>query len=215
MRGVGAGYPRVIGAGGRYYPGMGVYGEYVIGADGQPVMAANAAPAGQAMMPMPVHMMPQPVITSPPWRGGQLAPGVHTPGERHVPMDLAPETFAGMWGGVGGAPAGTVIIFSARPQKPFKGTRLFVRRVAVNTNGTAIGSLVGSVFAGTDLQQAEITDIDLETIGAGGTFDSWVSFTDVEPGVLIRLKCTLFGGFPVAPDSLQYKLTLTGHYVSQ
>lgn len=199
-----AGYPRVIG----YHPGVGyVAGGYVVGAD----------PAGPAMM-MPVHPAPQPQVHSAPWRP-MMAPGSPPLGEGHVPMPLTAETFSGQWtaAGGGGAPPGTLITFSARPQKPFKLTRILARTTVVsNADGTAIGTPIGQLFVGTDLQQGELGFIDLATIGAGGSFDTWVSCKQAEPGVLIRLQTGLTvyqSDTTTHTDTVLVTITVLGHYL--
>ena len=199
-----AGYPRVIG----YHPGVGyVAGGYVVGAD----------PAAPQMM-MPVHPAPQPAAHSAPWRP-MMAPGSPPLGEGHVPMPLTAETFGGQWSATGGAgaPPGTLLTFSARPQKPFKLTRILARTTVVsNTNGTAIGTPIAQLFVGTDLQQGELGFIDLATIGAGGSFDTWVSCKQAEPGVLIRCQT----GLTVYPsdttthtDTVLVTITVLGHFL--
>lgn len=208
------GYPRVIG--GHYYPGTGMYGHpydpygvhggYVVGA-AAPSGAMMAAPP--ALMQIPVQPAPPPMVQSPPWRP-MMAPGSPPLGEGHVPMPMSAETFNGTWGGAAGAPAGTVITFSARPQKPFKASRLLVR--PTKSGATAIGNLIGQTFVGTDLQQAELGFIDLESLGAGGSFDTWISFKQAEPGVWIRVQATL-SAFPTAPDFESYNITAIGHYL--
>lgn len=192
------GYPRLVGGG--YYPGTGVSGGmYVVGAD----------PTTGAPIVMPVHPPPAPAAHSAPWRP-MMAPGNPPIGEHHVPIPFLPETFNGVWGGAAGAPAGTIIIFSARPQKPFKVTRLLASRTPVGA--TAVGKTIGQTFVGTSLQQAELGFVDLETIGAGGSFDTWVSFHQSEPGVWIRLQATLTA-FPTPPDSTTVVLSGLGHYL--
>src|SRR5215472_13388800 len=123
-----AGYPRVIGyvAGGYGYPGTGIYG--VDPATGAPVAPAVHPMAVHQHGGLPVHGPPGPVIHSPGWRP-MLAPGSPPLGEGHVPLPMNPETFGGSWGNTtgGGAPAGTTITFSSRPQKPFKTSRLLIR----------------------------------------------------------------------------------------
>lgn len=211
-----AGYPRVVGGyvagygyGGHYYPGMGVYGA-------DPAAPPPPAPAPHpAMLQMPhpammqVHPPPPPQVQSPPWRP-MMAPGSPPLGEGHVPMPLNPETFNGQWGGTSGAPAGSVITFSARPQKPFKCARLLIRSTKSGT--TAIGNLIGQTFVGTDLQQGELGFIDLESLGAANAFDTWVSFKQAEPGVWIRVQATLTA-FPTSPDFETYTVTGIGHYL--
>lgn len=201
-----AGYPRVIGyvAGpGQHYPGLGVYGaDYVVGA---PAPAMHAAPM------LAVHPAAAPAIHSPPWRP-MVAPGNPPLGEGHVPIPLNAETNGGVWG-ANGAGAGAQITFSARPQKPFKMTRVLARTTILsNANGSANGTPLAQIFVGTDLQQAELGPIDLATIGAGGSFDTWVSLKQAEPGVWIRFQVTLTT-YPTAPDSLMVNLTGIGHYL--
>jgi hypothetical protein len=194
-----AGYPRVIG----YYPGVG----YVAGADapGAPMMLPINAPQ------LPVVPPPNPVVHSAPWRP-MLAPGNPPLGEGHVPIPMNPETFGGSWGNTtaGGAGVGVTITFSTRPQKPFKCTRLLIR--PTKSGATAIGNLVGQVFVGTDLQQGEVGNIDLESLGAANAFDTWVSFKQVEPGVWMRVNATLTA-FPTGTDFETYTITAIGHYL--
>lgn len=203
---IGAGYPRVIGgyvAGGYvagdeddYYPGFGVGAQPPLPPAGHQVMMQARAPHPQGR--------------SAPWRG-MIAPGVHPVQEGHVPLPLNPETFNGIWGnGANQAPAGTTIIFSARPQKPFKTARLVVRGTKVGT--TAVGNLIGEIFVGTDLQQGELGNIDLESIGAATAFDTWLSLKQAEPGVWIRVQATLTA-FPTASDFEAYTISALGHYL--
>ena len=129
-----------------------------------------------------------------------------------MPLPLNPETFGGSWGNTtgGGAPAGTTITFSARPQKPFKTARLLIRGTKSGT--TAVGNLIGQTFIGTDLQQGEVGNIDLESLGAANAFDTWVSFKQAEPGVWIRVLATLTA-FPTGTDFELYTCTAIGHYL--
>ena len=222
-----AGYPRVIGGyvAGPPYPGTGVYGAdpsapaAVVVPPGHPMHPASGQHAmlahqhGGMIQVQPQHA---PVIQSPPWRP-MVAPGSPPVGEGHVPLPLNPETFGGAWGTgatPAGAPAGTTITFSARPQKPFKPARLVIRGTKVGTS--AVGNLVGQIYVGTDLQQGEVGNIDLETIGAATAFDTWVSLKQAEPGVWIRVQATLTA-FPAAgPTSTDFELytvNALGHYL--
>jgi hypothetical protein len=197
---VGAGYPRVVG----YAPGTGIYGEYVAGAD--PAMVPMLQHAA-----LQVHPPAAPSIHSPPWRP-MLAPGSPPLGEGHVPIPLNAETFAGIWGNTtgGGAPAGTQITFSARPQKPFKTARILINPTKVGAS--AVGRLQGQIFVGTDLQQGELGQLDLESIGAANAFDTWVSMKQAEPGVWIRIQATV-SFQPTGTDFLQYNVMALGHYL--
>lgn len=192
-----AGYPRVIGGyvAGGYYPGVGV------GADPAPPMLPVHPAAAHGGHP----------IHSPSWRP-MNAPGSPPLGEGHVPMPLNPETFTGTWGGTGTAfaPSGTQITFSARPQKPFKTARLIVNSTKVGAS--AVGRLVGEIFVGTDLQQGELGNIDLESIGAATAFDTWLSLKQAEPGVWIRVQSTLTA-FPTGTDFESFNVVAIGHYL--
>lgn len=203
-----AGYPRVIGG---YYPGTGIYG-YVAGAEAAPVHPAALVAHQHGMIP--VHPAAPPMIQSPPWRP-MMAPGSPPLGEGHVPLPLLPETFNGVWGAPaagGGAPPGTIITYSARPQKPFKAARLLVRKSGPNAAGAAV---VGQVFVGTDLQQGELGFFDIESVGAGGSFDTWVSLKQAEPGVWIRIQVTLTA-FPLSTTGTDFvvaTISALGHYL--
>jgi hypothetical protein len=198
-----AGYPRVIG----YYPGTGMHG-YLAGVDAPMLPAPGPAPHM-----MPVHGGGPPSVHSPPWRP-MMAPGSPPLGEGHVPIPLNPETFGGVFGNTtgGGAPAGTTITFSARPQKPYKLTRLLIKGSKQGTTALNV-SLVGQVYIGTDLQQGEVGNIDLESLGAANAFDTWVSFKQAEPGVWIRVLATLNVAFPTGTDFAAYTITAIGHYL--
>jgi hypothetical protein len=193
-----AGYPRVVG----YYPGTGMHGYLA----GEAPMLPVPAPQG-----IPVYGGGPPAVHSPPWRP-MVAPGSPPLGEGHVPMPMNPETFGGSWGNTtgGGAPAGTTITFSARPQKPFKCARLLIRGTKSGT--TAVGNLIGQTYIGTDLQQGEVGNIDLESLGAANAFDTWVSFKQAEPGVWMRVLATLTA-FPTGTDFETYTVTAIGHYL--
>lgn len=225
-----AGYPRVIGAPQSYYPGVGNYGPgavvgypsmhgihggYIAGVDpsGAPIVMAAPHPMlhPTGIHSMPVHGAPPAMATSAPWRP-MMAPGSPPLGEGHVPMPLNPETFGGSWGNTtgGGAPAGTTITFSGRPQKPFKTARLLIR--GTKSGATAVGNLIGQAYIGTDLQQGEVGNIDLESLGAANAFDTWVSFKQAEPGVWIRVLATLTA-FPTGTDFELYTVTAIGHYL--
>lgn len=209
------GYPRVVG--GVFYPGTGITETegYVAGVGEDEPALVRVGPnhplhprhRGRGHRGASSHSGGHP-INSPPWRP-MNAPGSPPLGEGHVPLPLNPEAFNGTWG-AGGAAAGVTITFSARPQKPFKTTRFLV--TGTKSGPTAIGRLTGQIFVGTDLQQGELGNIDLESLGAGGSFDTWVSMKQAEPGVWIRCQATLTA-FPVSPDFEIYTITAIGHYL--
>jgi len=208
------GYPRVIGyvAGEEevegYAPGVG----YVAGAPYEVPM-----PQGRPIVGRRHHVgPPHPAIRSAPWRP-MLAPGSPPLGEGHVPMPLNPESFGGAWGSTGLTTVNTsngLITFSARPQKPFKTSRLLITKGGT-ANGLSTSQLVGQNYVGTDLQQGEVGQIALEALGAPSSFDTWVSFKQAEPGVWIRVQAQLLSvaGFTSTTDYVQYNITAIGHYL--
>ena len=227
-----AGYPRVIG---RYYPGFGQAPDpsldgpamkrlagyiagYLAGGDVEgDVEGEEVGRHGRHRHHhMPMGRAPEAAGGSAPWRG-MVAPGNPPIGEHHVPLPLNPETYNGTWSGPSGtgtgpaqAPAGTVITFSSRPQKPYKTARLIARGTKVGT--TAVGNLIAQAFVGTSLQQGELGFFDLESIGAAQAFDTWVSLHQAEPGVWIRVQGTLTA-FPTGSDYEVYTISALGHYL--
>lgn len=193
------GYPRQVAGYVGYHPG--------VGAPMVP-MAPHPADVAHAMHPYAVQTQGH----TAPWRP-MNAPGNPPMGEGHVSLPLNAETFNGVWG-AGGAATSASITFSARPQKPYKLTRILVG--SSKTAGATAAHLVGQQYVGTDLQQGEVGNVDLESIGAGGSFDTWLSFKQAEPGVWIRIIAALLGAPTfVTPttDSATYILTAIGHYL--
>jgi len=131
-----------------------------------------------------MHQLPQ----RPDWRN-QLAPGVIQPDEGMVPLPLSPQS---------GTPAGTfsstlsTITFQGQLQKPYRPERLLTS--VVRTGATATGRLLGVLYVGTDLQQADIQGWDVELIGAATAFGTRLTCKAAEPGVFVRLVVTLTGG---------------------
>jgi hypothetical protein len=135
------------------------------------------------------------------WRDGQLAPGVQMPQEGMVSLPLS--------GPVTNTFSLNVqsITFQGVLQKPFRGERLLVN--VVRTGTTAVGRLLGLIFVGTDLQQADITGLDLEQIGASNAFGVRLAMTAAQPGVWIRIPTNL--STPIATtDTIFCSIQLLG-----
>jgi hypothetical protein len=173
----------VMGGGGGGYAydhleGEDVDGDGVMGGGFDVVGARRrrAAGGGRRIMRIP---------PKPDWRA-QLAPGVIQPDEGLVPLALA---------GQAGTPGGTfsaavpVITFQGQLQKPYRSERLLVS--TVRTGASAVGRLLGVLYVGTDLQQAEITGWDIELIGQANAFGTRLTCKAAEPGVFVRLVVTL------------------------
>lgn len=124
---------------------------------------------------------PQVQLTRPGWRGSQLAPGVIAPDQGLVPLPLGNFTFS--------VANGQVFTFSGQMQKPFRGERLLV--TVQRTGTTAVGRLLGQIFVGTDLSQADVQQLELESIGNPLAFGVRLTMKPAQPGVFIRIPVTL------------------------
>jgi len=151
----------------------------------------------------PRHMAIPP---RPGWRD-QLAPGVIQPDEGMVPLPLTPSA---------GTPPGTftaaitTMTWQGQLQKPYRAERLLVS--VVRTGASATGRLLGQLFVGTDLQQAEITGWDVELVGQAGAFGTRLTAKAAEPGVLIRLVITLSGN-PTGTDTIFASMNFLGRVI--
>lgn len=142
----------------------------------------------------------------PQWRS-QLAPGVIQPDEGMVPLPLTPSA---------GSPPGTftsaitTMTFQGQLQKPYRAERLLVS--VVRTGPTATGRLLGQLFVGTDLQQAEIAGWDIELVGQAGAFGTRLTAKAAEPGVLIRIVITLSNN-PTTTDTIFASMMFLGRVI--
>jgi len=140
------------------------------------------------------------------WRKGQLAPGVMARQEGLIPLPMTPL----QGGGVFSATVAS-ITWQGQLQKPFRGERLLV--TTVRTGTTATGRLIGQIFVGTDLQLADISGIDLETVGNPASFGTRLTLLQAPPGVLIRLPVTI-SLVPTSPDTVAGFVTLLGRVIN-
>ncbi len=122
----------------------------------------------------------------PSWRQGQVAPGVQAPAEGMVPLPLIGQpqtTFTNLV---------VAITWVGQVQEPYRPERLLCS--VVRTGATAAAPRVmGQLFVGTKLQQAQIAAFDIELIGTANAFGVRLTCQQVEPGVFINLQCTLTG----------------------
>jgi len=140
----------------------------------------------------------------PQWRN-QLAPGVIQPDQGMVPLPLSPQTANGIF-----AVGGTSIVFQGQLQKPFRPERLLTS--VVRTGVTATGRLLGQLFVGTDLQQADIQGWDVELLGAPTSFGTRLTCKAAEPGVFIRFIITPTA-FPTGTDTILLTMLFAGRIV--
>jgi len=145
-----------------------------VGADA-PVLVQPARRGRQVHLALP-H--------KPDWRRGELAPGVNAPDEGLVPLPLTPTSNGGTFTALV-----NTITFQGQLQKPYRAERLLVS--SVRTGASAVGRLLGQIFVGTDLQQAEIQGLDVELVGATTAFGTRLTLVQAPPGVLIRMPIVL------------------------
>lgn len=149
------------------------------------VKPARAAAGRGAMMQLP---------PKPNWRKGQIAPGVHAPGEGYIPCPLI------------GIPSSTFalatpnITFQGQVQEPFQPMRLLTSVVRTGASA-ATPRILGQLFVGTKLQQAQIAAFDIELVGTANAFDVVLTCQPVNPGVFINLQCVLSGAL-VGADTI-------------
>lgn len=144
------------------------------------------------------------VAKKPKWRD-QLAPGVIQPAEGLIPLPLTPLQAGGTF-----AAATTQITFQGQLQKPFRPERLLVS--VVRTGASATGRLLGQLFVGTDLQQADINGFDVELYGAATAFGTRLTCKAAQPGVLIRLIVTISAA-PAGADTVFASCSFAGRVV--
>ena len=145
------------------------------------------------------------LVRQPGWRRSQVAPGVIAPDQGMLPLPMP---------GNGGTQTFTSVLntitFQGSLQKPFRGERLLVS--VVRTGASAVGRLMGQLFVGTDLQQADIPPMDIELVGDPAGFGLRLTMKPAQPGVLIRIHTTLSVPL-VAPDTIQVNVQLNGRIV--
>jgi hypothetical protein len=136
------------------------------------------------------------------WRKSQLAPGVIAPEEGLVPLPLSGNAGVNTF-----SVTVTSITFQGVMQKPFRGESLLVS--VQRTGTTATGRLLGQIFVGTDLQQADLTGVDLELIGAVQGFGIRLTMKPAQPGVWIRFP-TVLSSNPTGTDTIFVSMQLLG-----
>lgn len=181
--------------------GEAVYGDVMgdVMGDANFDVVGRAHPHHRAARHMAIPPRPQ-------WRN-QLAPGVTQPDEGMVPLPLQPS--AGTTPGLFSATV-TTMTFQGQLQKPYRAERLLVS--VVRTGATATGRLLGQLFVGTDLQQAEINGWDVELVGQAGAFGTRLTAKQAEPGVFIRLVITLSNN-PTGTDTIFSSMMFLGRVI--
>ena len=143
----------------------------------------------------------------PGWRKEQMAPGVIRPDEGMVPLPLIPN----VQGGIFAFGTATQITWQGQLQKPFRAERLLCSVVRNAT--TAVSRLLGVIYVGTDLQQAEIAGWDIELVGQASSFGTRLTCQPAEPGVLIRLVVNLSAAITVTTDTIYANIMFLGRII--
>lgn len=123
-------------------------------------------------------------LNRPDWRADELAPGVVVPGEGLIPLPMTPQQNGGTF-------TATVvsITWQGQLQVPFRSERLLVSSSRVGPS--SVGRLLGQMFVGVSLQQADITGLDMELVGAANAFGTRMTMIQAPPGILIRIPVVL------------------------
>jgi len=165
----------------------------VVGYDdsGYPIVVGKARPRRRPMV----------AVQKPGWRQGQLAPGVIAPDQGMLPLPMGNFTFTA---------SAQTNTFSGQIQKPFRGERFLV--TTVRTGASAVGRILGQPFVGTDLALLDISPIDIEQIGSPQAFGVRLTMKPAQPGVFIRLVCTLSSAL-AGTDTIFASIQLLGRNI--
>lgn len=160
------------------------------------VVGAAAAHAARHALSKGQHHLPG-------WRQ-RMAQGVPMPGYGLVNMPLRPSEADGVLD-----PTVTLITFTGKPQKPFKGERLLA---TIGKSSGATGSIVKStgVFVGTDIQQASLGRFSLENY-TKDAFGVRFSMVGQEPGVETTMDVLATPTVP-ASENIAVAVEIMGRY---
>lgn len=150
-----------------------------------------------------------PTVQLPPkpnWRKNQWGPGVSAPKDDRLIVPFTAQAGGGTF-----TAALQSILYVGEPQKPFRGERVLVS--VVRTGATATGRLMALLFAGTDLQQGDVSRFDIELVGAANSFETYVTTTPVEPGVKLRFDMTIQGTALGGGDTIFLTIQMLGSLV--
>jgi len=171
----------------------------VLGAVHQAVSKAVARKGGGA------HV----TLQRPHWRSGEMAPGVNLPLSGQVPLPLTPLSAGGVF-----SSAATNITFEGRLQKPYQAERLMASVSRINVGGSVTSiQVLGQIFVGVDLNQAQLQGVNIEVLGASNAFDTRMRLLQAPPGVAISIICSLFGGTPTGTDGLATSMFFLGEVI--
>jgi hypothetical protein len=145
------------------------------------------------------------IMQKPAWRGNQLAPGVNAPREGMEPLPLVPDVNNGVFTSTVG-----LITFRARPQRPFRGERLLATVLRSGASTAGVAAVTTGVFVGTDLQQLQIGNYNLEFF-APTAFGVRLDLQAAEPGIDISIGTTVTPAATISgSDFISVQLLLLG-----
>jgi hypothetical protein len=149
-------------------------------------------------------------LQKPHWRGGEMAPGVNLPLSGQVPLPLIPLQGNGVF-----STTNPVITFEGKLQKPYQAERLLTVATRSNVGGSAsLVQVVGQIFVGVDLNQAQLQPVNLEVLGAGNSFDTRMRLFQAPPGVIVSILASLFPtGSISGTDSVAVTLMFLGEVI--
>jgi len=180
-----------------------VMGDEVVG-----IVKHNPRTGQRRIVPARQQQRSMALPAKPNWRQNQMAPGVIRPEEGMVVLPMTPTAGNGIFtfGGV------TSITWEGQLQKPFRAERLMCSVVRSQTTATA--RLLGQLFVGTDLQQAEIAGWDIELVGQATAFGTRLTCKPAEPGVMLRLIVNLSQALTVTGDSIAPNVLFLGRVIA-
>lgn len=139
-----------------------------------------------------------------------MAPGVNLPLSGQVPLPLNPLSNNGVF-----STAAPSITFEGKLQKPYQAERLLTVATRANVGGTAnVTQVVGQIFVGVDLNQAQLQPVNLEVLGAGNSFDTRMRLFQAPPGVIVSILASLFpSGVISGTDTVNVTLMFLGEVI--
>jgi len=147
----------------------------------------------------------------PGWRRGEVAPGIQAPNEGLELLTLEPDLNGGTFDATN---VGSIITFTAKPQRPFQAERLIalVSRVPDAVAGVPAGFIVSDgIFVGTQLQQlTRGGNFNLEVFSPTA-FGVRMRLSPAAPGIDLTIATRVLGPAPTGTQAFIVSLQFLGH----
>lgn len=147
----------------------------------------------------------------PAWRQGEVAPGIQAPNEGLELLTLEPDLNGGTFDATN---VGSIITFTAKPQRPFQAERLIalVSRVPDAVAGVPAGFIVSDgIFVGTQLQQlTRGGNFNLEVFSPTA-FGVRMRLSPAAPGIDLTIATRVLGPAPTGTQAFIVSLQFLGH----